>query len=347
LDTVDLTHTLQISLAYDAIIINQPTIPFTGPEKLKIDQYLIHGGHILWQANSLNASLDSLAHSPQFLALEYGLQLDDLLYKYGIRINNDLVEDMQNIPIGRTYNGGSPELHPWVYFPKLNPIAEHPIVKNMDFVMSGFTNSLDTIRTSGIKKTVLLQSSKYSRTSGAPVRVSLSMMNYPLKNEMFNKPYRPVAVLLEGKFRSAYMGLLAPEYLRLMDSLKQTFKLTCDSPTSMIVVSAGDIFSNDYTTKDGVLAMGYYRFTGEYFANKDFLLNCIEYLTDRSGVLEARSKEIKLRLLDNGRAKEEKSMWQFINVSVPVAIVLVFASCYLFFRKRRYESKPNEIKPAG
>ncbi len=347
LDTVDLSHTLQISLAYDAVIINEPTIPFTGPEKLKIDQYLMRGGHILWQANSLNASLDSLSHSPQFLALEYGLQLDDLLYKYGIRINNDLVEDMQNIPIGRTYNGGSPELHPWVYFPKLNPTADHPIVKNMDFIMSGFSNSLDTIRTPGIKKTVLLQSSKYSRTSGAPVRVSLSMMNYPLKNEMFNKPYRPVAVLLEGKFRSAYMGLLAPEYLRLMDSLKQTFKPACDSATSMIVVSAGDIFSNDYTTKDGVLPMGYYRFTGEYFANKDFLLNCIEYLTDNSGVLEARSKEIRLRLLDNGRAKEEKSMWQFINVSIPIGIVLVFASCYLFFRKRRYESKPNEIKPTS
>ncbi len=173
------------------------------------------------------------------------------------------------------------------------------------------------------------------------------MMSYPLKHEMFTKSYLPVAVLLEGRFRSVYNGRLAPEYLRLLDSLKQPFKSICDAPNSMIVVSMGEAFSNGYTTKDGVVPLGYYQFTGEYFANKGFLLNSLEYLTDHSGVLEARSKDVKLRLLDKGRVKPEKTQWQVVNVGIPIAAVLVFASFYLFFRKRRYEVKPAATNLSG
>jgi gliding-associated putative ABC transporter substrate-binding component GldG len=149
-----------------------------------------------------------------------------------------------------------------------------------------------------------------------------------------------VAALLEGKFHSAFENKLAPEFLRLLnDSLKQPYKAVCDSDNHMIVTSVGDIFLNSYSTKDGVMPMGYYRWTGEFYANRDFLLNCIEYLTDRSNILEARSKEVKLRLLDKGRTKDEKTMWQFVNVAIPIGAVLIFASGYFFFRKRKYETK--------
>lgn len=343
-DTLDLSHSLNIPLVYDAIIINQPSIPFTGPEKLKIDQYVMRGGHVLWAIEALNAKLDSLANSPQFIALEYGLNVDDILFKYGVRINNDLIEDMQCLKLGRMLNG-QVDARDWVYFPRLNPISNHPIVRNMDFIKAEFTSSIDTILSPGIKKTILLQSSKYSRNAPAPARVSLSMMNYPLKNEMFNKPYLPVAVLLEGKFRSVYERRLAPEYLQLLDSLQQPFKPACDSNNSMIVTSAGNIFGNEYTVKEGTLPIGYYKYSHEFFANKDFLLNCLEYLTDQSGILEARSKEVKLRLLDTGRAKDEKATWQFVNVGIPIAAILIFASCYIFFRKRRYEVKLPTINP--
>jgi len=340
LDTLNLMHTIQISLAYDAIIINQPKITFTGPEKLKIDQYIMGGGHVLWNINQLNASIDSLQmHPPQIMAMEYGLDLDDLLFKYGVRVNNDLVEDRQNLPLPRIMNNGTPELHEWIYFPKLNPTSDHPIVRNMDFIYGQFTNSIDTLLTTGIKKTILLESSKYSRVDVAPVRVSLTMMSFPMNNEGFNKPYRPVAILLEGKFTSAFNHRLAPEFLSFLDSNKTPFKAQCDSENSMIVTSIGNLYGNDYSTKSGIIPMGYYKFNGEYYANKSFLLNCLEYLTDHSGILESRSKQVKLRLLDNGRAKEEKTQWQVINVGVPIAIVLVFASCYIFFRKRRYEIK--------
>ena len=347
MDTLDLSHVSQISLAYDAIIINQPKITFTGPEKLRIDQYIMRGGHVLWNINQLNASMDSLqAHPPQIMAMEYGLDIDDLLFKYGVRVNNDLVEDRQNLPLPRVMNNGSPELHEWVYFPKLNPTSDNPIVRNMDFILGRFTNSIDTLLTNGIKKTVLLQSSKYSRTSQAPVRVSLTMMSFPLNNEMFNKPYRPVAILLEGKFTSAYKNRLAPEFLAFLDSLHMPFKQECDSNNSMIVTSVGDLFRNDYTTKSGVIPMGYYLYDGKYYANKSFLLNCLEYLTDPSGILESRSKQVKLRLLDTGRGTTEKTQWQVVNVGIPIAAVLVFASCYMFFRKRRYEVKQNTKNPS-
>lgn len=339
LDTIDINHTLSISSYYDAIIINQPKVPFTGPQKLKIDQYVMNGGHVLWVVNSLRASLDSLRNSPQFIGLEYNLDLDDMLYKYGLRVNNDMLEDMQCAKLPRTYNNGKPELRDWIYFPLFNPTSDHPIVRNMALVMGQFTNTIDTIRATGIKKTILLQSSKYSRTAHAPVRVSLTMMNYPMKTEMFNKPYLPVAVLLEGQFHSVYKGRLAPEYLHLLDSLKVPFKPVCDKPTSQIVISVGDIFSSGYSAKDGILPIGYYSYTGQYFANRDFLLNCMEYLTDNSGILEARAKDVKMRLLDTGRARDEKNKWQVINVAVPIVMVLVFASAFLFYRKRRYENK--------
>ena len=343
-DTIDLARSVDIPVLYDAIIINEPKTVFTGPEKLKIDQYIMHGGHVLWVLNKLNASMDSLQNG-QFVALDNGIDLDNLLFKYGVRINSDLIEDLQCLKLRRVINGQmEKDGHDWVYFPRFNPTSDHPIVRNMDFIMGQFANSIDTIQVPDIKKTVLLQSSKYSRKAAAPVRVTLSMMNYPMKNEMFNKPYLPVAVLLEGKFKSAYNKKLAPEFLRYMDSVHKSFKPICDSSNSMIVISAGNTFWNDYTAKDGPLPMGYYKWTGEFFANRDLLLNCLEYLTDRSGVLEARSKEVKLRLLDTGRAKNEKATWQAVNVGIPIAAVLVFASCYIFFRKRRYEVKQIKSK---
>jgi len=287
----------------------------------------------------MNASMDSFKTSQKFMSAETGLNLDDILFKYGIRINNDLIEDKECLQIPLLNQVGEMQKYDWIYFPKFNPTADHPIVRNMDFIMGGFSSSIDTILTAGIYKTILLQSSKYSRVAGSPVTVSLTQATYPGTEEYFNKPYKPVAVLVEGVFHSVYQHLLAPRYLEQLDSLHETFIPVAKEKTSMIVISVGNIFKNDYTVKDGPWRLGYYKYTGEFFANKNFLLNCLEYLTDHSGVLEARSKDAKLRLLDIGRAKDEKEQWQLINIIIPIALVLVFASCYLFFRKRKYEVK--------
>jgi ABC-2 type transport system permease protein len=344
-DTLDLVNSLYIPNYYKAIIINKPTTPFDDKDKFKIDQYIMKGGHVLWAVESMRASMDSLqTGSQQFMSTDYALNLDDQLFKYGVRINNDLIEDMQclQIPIidGQVNNNPQMVLKSWVYYPLFMPSASHPIVKNMDGIASMFANSIDTTNNAEIKKTVLLQSSKYSRIAQAPVRVSLSMMKYPNKPELFNNPNKIAAVLLEGKFKSVFQNRMTPEFLAVMrDSLKRAFIPESDSATSMIVISDGDILNNDFSQRMGPMEMGFWRFTNDKYANKNFILNCLEYLTDNSGLLEARNKDVRLRVMDGGRVKEEKGMWQAINIGVPIVLVLVFASCYFFFRKRRYEKQ--------
>lgn len=350
-DTIDLVNSLYISPVYKAVIINKPTQPLDDKEKYKIDQYIMSGGRVLWAVESLNATMDSMQmrpggeqKSPEFIAMDYGLNLEDQLFKYGARVNGNLVEDMQcmEIPVtvGVVNNNPQVELRPWVYFPLFTPESRHPIVNNMGEVFGRFVSSIDTIENPEIKKTVLLSSSKYSRVSAAPARVSLAMVQFPPRPEMFKQPSQPVAVLLEGKFKSVFQNRLAPSFLQVLrDSIKRPFKPEADSATKMIIIADGDMLLNDFSESMGPMEMGYWRFTKSLFSNKAFILNCLEYLTDNSGLLEARSKDTRLRLLDGGRIRTEKNKWQILNIGIPIVFVLVFASCYLFFRKRRYEKK--------
>lgn len=341
-DTLDLPGSLYIPNYYKAIVINKPTLPMDDKDKFKIDQYVMNGGHILWAIDAVHASMDSFsANSQQFIAAPYELNLDDILFKYGVRINPTLVEDMYCMPIPVNVRGSQQmELKNWLYAPLLTASDAHPISKNLDGVVSMFASTLDTTTSNNITKTVLLQSSKYSRTVQAPTRVSLSTLNYEPRQELFNVPDNPVAVLLEGEFKSVFNNRLSPEFLGVMrDSLERPFKAKADTPTSMIVIADGDVLNNDFSQTMGPMEMGFWKFTQERYSNKTFVLNCLEYLTDNSGLLEARTKDTRLRLLDSGRVKKERAMWQAVNIGVPILLVLVFASCYFFFRKRRYERK--------
>jgi len=345
-DTLDLTAEYRINDAvYNAIIINKPTMPFDEKEKFKIDQFIMHGGHVLWAVDMLHTPVDSLQNSGQFITQDYGLNLDDQFFKYGMRVNYDLIEDVQcnQVPlITGTLGNGQPqiELRPWTFLPIFTPTSKHPIVNNMDAIMGSFANSIDTIQNVGITKTILLESSNYSRTTSHPARVSLSMIKYNPDPKLFNRPNRPVAVLAEGKFYSLYNNRMPPSFLNLLrDSLKYNFKSAVDSSNSMIVIADGDMMLNRMSRSRGFSEMGYWEYTQSLFANKNFILNCLEYLTDPHSLLEARNKDLKLRLLDTKRAKDEELKWQAINVGMPIVLVLIFASAYLFFRKRRYEVK--------
>lgn len=342
-DTIDLKSGAAIPRMYNTIIINRPTVPFDDKDKFKIDQYVMHGGHVLWLIDPLDAPVDSLRNSQQFITSEYNLNLDDLLFKYGVRINNDLIEDLQcnKIPViqeGSTADQPQYDFNNWYYLPVFTPSSHHPIVNNMDAIMGFFVSSIDTISNPEVKKTILLESSNYSRVTPSPVRVSLAMTKFAPRPELFNKPYQPVAVLLEGKFQSIFQNRLAPSFLKILsDSLKTPFKAQADSIGSMIVISDGDMLLNEFSQNQGMLEMGYWRFPPTRYANKAFFMNCIEYLTDHSGLLEARSKDLRLRLLDAGRVGKERTTWQFVNIGIPIILVLIFAACYLFFRKRKYE----------
>lgn len=345
-DTMDLSAEYRINDAiYQAIIINKPTQTFDEKDKFKIDQFIMHGGKVLWALSMLNTPLDSLQKSGQFLTQEYPLNLDDQLFKYGIRVNYDLVEDVQcnQVPlITGTLGNGQPqiELRPWPFLPIFTPTSKHPIVNNMDAVMGKFTNSIDTVITDGVHKTVLLSSSNYSRTAANPVRVSLSMIRFNPDPKLFPRQQIPVAVLAEGKFSSLFANRMAPSFLSVLkDSLKYNFKPSVDSSNAMIVISDGNVMLNTLSQTRGYNEMGYWEYTQSLFANKNFVLNCLEYLTDPHSLLEARNKDMKLRLLDGKRTKDEELKWEALNVGMPIGIVLIFASVYLFFRKRRYEGK--------
>ncbi|HLO70879.1 MAG TPA: gliding motility-associated ABC transporter substrate-binding protein GldG [Flavipsychrobacter sp.] len=344
-DTFDLSINAFIPKSYKAIIINKPTQPIDDREKFKIDQYVMEGGRILWAIDQLYTPMDSLQKSEQFMTLDYGLELDDMLFKYGVRINMDLIEDLQQclpLPILVAAQKGEPQmqLRPWIFYPVFSPSSQHPIVKNISAVFGRFVSSIDTINTPGVQKTILLQSSKYSRTEAFPIRVSLSMLRFQMTPDMFKKPYQNAAVLLEGKFNSLFQNRLAPAFLKILeDSLKRPFRPVADVPTKMIVISDGEMMENDFSQKQGPMEMGYWRFTETRFANKEFINNCLEYLTDDGGLLEARAKDVKLRMLDSGRVKEEKLKWRLINIAIPIGVVLMFASAFIFFRKRKYEKK--------
>ncbi|AXY77317.1 gliding motility-associated ABC transporter substrate-binding protein GldG [Paraflavitalea soli] len=328
---------------FNALVIMKPTIRFTEAQKLKLDQYIMHGGKVIWLIDKLDASLDSLMRKKSdFVAFDFGLNLDDLLFRYGVRINPDLVQDLQcdRLPLVVGNMGDKPqmELQSWPYFPLLASYSGHPIAKNMDLVLSMFPNSIDTVKATGVHKTVLLASSANSRSLSTPAIVSLNSLKTEEDVKTFNKVNIPVAVLLEGKFSSLFTNRLSQASMDTLAGLyKQPFRAAPVQDNKMIVIADGDIASNIVTQTQGPLAMGYNQFTNYQYANKDFILNCIEYLVNPSGILETRAKDYTLRLLDPGKVEAEKTQWQLINIAVPVLLVIAFGFVYQALRKRKYQ----------
>jgi gliding-associated putative ABC transporter substrate-binding component GldG len=325
---------------FDALMIVKPTTGFTDDQKLKIDQYVMNGGKVIWMIDKLYAEMDSLMRKQgDFIAFDRNLNIDDLLFKYGVRINSDLLQDLQaeKIPLVVGNYGNQPQMQlvPWPYFPLLSNYNDHPISKNLDNVLSIFPNSMDTVVADGVKKTYLLSSSQSARILSTPAMVSLNSVQTEADLRTFTKSHVPVAVLLEGKFSSLYNNRIPIAVAQQMQAMGQPFKNRSEE-NSMIVVADADIVTNVFTQEEGPLPMGYNQFTQVQHANKDFLLNCIEYLVNPKGVLEARSKDIALRLLDPKKVEQEKTTWQLITVLVPVLIVLAGAILYQFWRKRKY-----------
>lgn len=329
---------------FNAIVIMKPTVKFTDEQKLKIDQYIMHGGKVIWLLDKLDASLDSLMRKQSdFVAFDFGLNLDDQLFRYGVRINPDLVQDLQcdRLPLVVGNMGDKPQmdLQPWPYFPLLSSYTGHPISRNMDQVLSMFPNSIDTVKATGVRKTVLLATSSNSRSLSTPAIVSLNSLKTEEDLKTFNKANIPVAVLLEGRFSSLFTNRLSQSKMDTLAGVyKQPFRATSEDDNKMIVISDADIASNVFSPKQGPLPMGFNQFTNYQYANRDFILNCVEYLVNPSGILETRSKDYTLRLLDPEKVENEKSQWQLINIGVPVLLVVLFGFIYQTVRKRKYQS---------
>lgn len=320
------------------MVIAKPSIAFSELEKYKIDQFLMQGGKIIWTIDQVNADLDSIRKSTsgEQLAYQNKLNLDDQLFTYGVRINYDLVGDMNcsQIPVSVGQVGGQAQIQlvPWLFNPIIIPVNSHPLVKNLEGIKTEFLNTIDTIEIKNVKKTVLLTTSPFNRELAAPTIISLDMIEDTPDPKLFQSNPKAVCILLEGIFKSNFLNRAIPEGINFNQNTLGNSK-----NTKMLVFSDGDVFKNGVSEKDNsVFPLGYDRYTQQTYGNKTFLLNALDYLTDDSGLISLRSKEIKLRLLNKGKLVEEKTKWQLINTLVPLIMLILFGIFQHIYRKRKY-----------
>lgn len=329
---------------YAVMVIAKPDSAFQEKDKYFIDQFVMHGGKILWLIDPVFASMDSLRKAPgETIGFGRDLNIDDMLFKYGVRINTDLVLDLTSLPIPLItgQSGGKPQIDlvPWDYFPMIIPESNHPIVKNLNAITMEFASTIDTVGGKGIKKTVLLTTSKYSRAVNTPTRISLDIMYKKVDERLYNMPNLPVAVLLEGQFESVFQNRIP---LSIVSDKESFDYLEISKPNKMIIVSDGDVIKNQLDKRTGnPYPLGYDQYTNQTFGNKDFILNCIDYLIDDSGILSVRSRELKMRILDNKKLKDSKIKLsiQLVNTILPVVLILIYGFIQLFIRKYKFSKK--------
>jgi gliding-associated putative ABC transporter substrate-binding component GldG len=299
------------------------------------------GGKVIWAIDQLYASMDSLQRSNgSFVAYDQGLELDEQLFKYGVRINRDLVQDLESdkVPsvVGTMGNQPQIELLPWPYAPLLRNANGHPIAKNLDFISASFPQSIDTIATPGIKKQILLSTSDYARSLQTPALVEWRSIKTEQDLQLFNKQQLPIAVLLEGKFGSAFNNRLSKQEMDGLSVIGTPFMPTTLSDNSMVVISDGDLLLNPVNEQEGPLAMGMNSYTRQSFANRDFISNVLFYLTGGEDVIAARSKIFRLRLIDKDKIENEKLFWQGLNMMLPLLLLMSFYFINSFYRKKKY-----------
>lgn len=331
---------------FKALLIVKPAQTFTEEEKFKLDQYVMRGGKILWAVDNLEAEMDSLQLNAQTVAYERNLNLTDLFFRYGARINPDLIMDLQcdYLPFiaGGTQENPQYEFLKWNYFPLFESKNNHPINKNLRLVAGRFVNSIDTVTAEGIRKTVLLSSSANSRTIGTPALISLNENRNAPEDAKFKRKDIPAAVLLEGKFKSLYQGRISVQRADSMAARGTPFVSQNTSENKMIILADGDMLLNDFSIRlQQALPMGVNQFTlgtnYEYqFANREFIINCLEYLLNEEGIMETRNKDFVLRVLDTQKVSAQKLTWQLLNTVVPLLLVIAGGLVYQQVRKRKY-----------
>lgn len=319
---------------YDALIIAKPVQAYSESDKYKLDQYIMNGGKVLFLLDKLEASMDSASQEGYF-AFPYNINLDDQLFRYGIRLNMDLVQDALTgkYPVVTGEVDGKPKLQlmDWPFFPLINRYADHPVTRNLDAVVTRFISTVDTVKATGIKKTPLLFTSQYSRKIAAPVAVNINDVRKNLKKEDFSLSYLPVGYLLEGGFTSLYKNRFLPA-----DADQRSYK---DQGVSakLIVIADGDLARNDVNPRNNQpQQLGYDPFARYTFANEELLMNAVNYLVNEDGLIAARNKEIKIRPLDKEKVRAERVKWQLINLCLPLFVLLIYGVTRSVLRKQKY-----------
>lgn len=336
-DTVDLSK-VTIENKYKCMIVAKPTSIFSYKDLYIIDQYIMHGGKVLWLLDALNVSMDSLQAQSSTVAISNFTGVDDILFRYGAKVNTNLIMDLQcaKVPIVTgQYQDNMPQMsyYPWNFFPEIHPNSNHIISDKISPVKMEFVSSIDTTA-SQAEKTILLYSSNGTRIMNAPVNVSLNMLKQKQDAKLFNAGSKPVAMLLEGEFVSAFKNRLTAT---MEENTQIAFKDFSDT-TAMIVVADGDICKNDFINGQ-LLPLGYDKYTRQMYGNKEFLVNCVNYLCGDVDLIPLRSREVIMRKLDTAKIERERTFWQVINVVVPVVIILLVGLVLTIFRKKKYSRK--------
>ena len=324
--------------SFDAIVIAKPTEPFDERDKFLIDQYIMHGGKVLWLVEPVYATMDSLTYQESTIGVEQDLNLDDMLFKYGVRLNRNLLLDLNcaPLPIRTGQVAGQPQLefYRWFYFPLVQAASNHPLVRNMNAIKLDFVSSMEAVNSDGdVVKTPLLKTSDYTKISGAPVFISLAMLKQNPDKRMFPSRGQNVAYLLKGTFQSLYANRIPVE---IEESAEMQFRAESKN-TAMIVVADGDIIRNQIDIKRKTpLPLGYDQYSQNTYGNKEFIENAISYLVDGEGLIDIRSREFKIRLLDPQKKNTQRLRWQLVNTLIPVGIVVLFGLIMAFIRKKKY-----------
>ncbi len=326
-------ETLKFLKRYDLAVIAKPTEKFSDEEKQVLDQFVMNGGKTIWLVDQVNMEMDSLYNeNGSSLAFPNDLGLNDMFFKYGVRINTSLVKDIMATPIalatGEQGSATQYTQYPWFYAPMVYPAGEHPVVTNLDGLRFEFASGIEILK-NDVKKTVLLQSSPYSKLIGTPIEVRLDMVQErPTPDEFKNTGNIPVAVLLEGKFKSVYENRVLP--------FEDKSFVGLGKPNKMIVISDGDVIRNQYDKNFQPLELGYDKWTNNFYGNKEFLMNCVNYLLDENGLINIRGKEVALAMLDREKVHANYTTTQLITVGLPIVALLIFGVLFTFIRHRKY-----------
>ncbi|MDD2386554.1 MAG: gliding motility-associated ABC transporter substrate-binding protein GldG [Bacteroidales bacterium] len=345
IDRVNINQALNALDEYATVVIAKPQAYFTEKDKFIIDQYIMQGGKVIWLIEWMKFSMDSLSVKPFEMAMINDINLDDQLFKYGVRINPDLVQDLRclNIPVYVNTIDGQPQFEPkpWYFFPVIVPdtLTSHQLLRNVEPMRTHFISSMDTVGLDPkITKTILLRTSQYSKSLVHPVEVNLEILRNEPELQTFNRSGMPLAILLEGEFTSNFLNRLAPEFYDNNDFVI----LKKSEPTKMIVISDGDFIRNEVKTmgdKKEPYPLGYDKYFPEQFTpgNTQFFVNCVNYLCADEDLISLRMREIKVRTLDNTKVKQNMLMWVYINSFIPVLIIVIIGLLVVAFRKLKYD----------
>ena len=326
---------VKIKNKFDCLVIAKPTSIFSYKDLYLIDQYIMHGGKVLWLVDPLLVSMDSLQTQANTFAISNFTGVDDILFRYGVKLNTNLVTDMQcaKIPIVTgQYQNNTPQMtyYPWNFFPEISPNSNHIISDKISPVKMEFASSIDTTN-SPAKKTVLLSSSNRTRVLNSPVNVSLQMLKQKQDASLFNSGAKDVAILLEGEFTSAFKNRLTPE----MELNSQMAYKDFSDTTAMIIIADGDVVRNDFMNGQ-LLPLGYDKYTRKMYGNKEFLVNCVNYLCGDEDLIPLRSREVIMRNLDLAKVEREKTAWQIVNVALPIVVIVLFGVLLAVLRKKTF-----------